>query len=43
MMGALIYDLDAVPIRTAQWYELESMQAYYQLFKNNEQYFLPKK
>ena len=42
MMGALIYDLDAVPIRTAQWYELESMQAYYQLFKNNEQNFLPK-
>lgn len=42
MMGALIYDLDAMPIRTAQWYELESMQAYYQLFKSNEQDFLTK-
>ena len=39
MMGALIYDLDAVPIRTAQWYELESMQCYYQLFKGNKQLF----
>ena len=39
MMGARIYDLDAVPIRTAQWYELESMQAYYELFKVNKQLF----
>jgi hypothetical protein len=39
MMGALIYDLDTMPIRTAQWYELESMQAYYQLFKLNEEKF----
>ena len=39
MMGALIYDLDAMPIRTAQWYELESMQAYYRLFKLNEEKF----
>jgi len=39
MTGALIYDLDSVPIKTARWNELESMKCYYQLFKDNESLF----
>lgn len=37
--GAKIYDLDAMPIRTERWYNLESVRSYYQLFKDNEYLF----
>ena len=30
--SARIYDLDARPARIREWYELENMQTYYQLF-----------
>lgn len=32
---AKIYDLDAIPVVTKQWYELENMKIYYQFFKQN--------
>jgi predicted ATPase len=37
--GARIYDLDARPARVREWYELENMQTYYQLFKKNADKF----
>ena len=37
--GARIYDLDARPARIREWYELENMQTYYQLFKKNADKF----
>lgn len=39
MKGALIYDLDSIPIETKPWYELENMKMYYQLFNENRSKF----
>ncbi len=39
MKGALIYDLDSIPVETKAWYELENMKLYYQLFKENQHKF----
>lgn len=36
---AKIYDLDAIPVVTKQWYELENMKIYYQFFKQNKDKF----
>ena len=36
---ARIYDLDAKPVRMREWYELENMRTYYQLFKQFEKRF----
>jgi hypothetical protein len=36
---ARIYDLDARPVRMREWYELENMRTYYQLFKQFEKRF----
>lgn len=33
LKGALIYDLDSVPVTTKPWWELENMRVYYQFFK----------
>lgn len=33
LQGARIYDLDSRPVRTKEWYQLENMKAYYELFK----------
>ena len=35
MKGALIYDLDSVPVSTKAWWELENMRAYFALFEEN--------
>ena len=37
--GAKIYNLDAMPICTEQWYNLENIRCYYDLFKENERFF----
>jgi len=37
---AKIYDLDAIPVVTKKWYELENMKIYYQFFKQNENKFI---
>ncbi|MGN1346457.1 MAG: AAA family ATPase [Eubacteriales bacterium] len=37
--GALIYDLDSIPVETKPWYELENMKLYYQLFHENRSKF----
>ncbi len=37
--GALIYDLDSTPAETKAWWELENMQAYYELFRKNADRF----
>lgn len=37
--GARIYDLDNSPVWQREWYELENMKAYYQLFKMYEAEF----
>ena len=37
--ASTIYNLDANPITTMPWYELESIRCYYQLFKDNEHLF----
>lgn len=36
---ALIYNLDATPVQTAKWYELENMKSYYNLFKMHSSSF----
>lgn len=36
---AKIYDLDAIPVITKQWYELENMKVYYEFFKQNKDKF----
>lgn len=36
---AKIYNLDSIPVQTAQWYELDNMKAYYNLFKTHEKAF----
>ena len=38
--GAWIYDLDAQPIQTDKWYNLENIRCYYELFKRNEKLFV---
>ena len=35
----LIYNLDATPVQTAKWYELENMRSYYNLFKMHSSSF----
>ncbi len=37
--GAKIYDLDQMPIKTEQWYNLENVRCYYQLFEDNKHLF----
>lgn len=37
--GAKIYDLDQMPIKTEQWYNLENVRCYYQLFEDNKHHF----
>ena len=37
--GARIYDLDGRPARIREWYELENMRTYYELFKKNADKF----
>lgn len=39
MEGARIYDLDNSPVRQREWFELENMKAYYQMFKKNSKLF----
>ena len=39
MRGAKIYDLDHVPVKTRNWWELENTKAYYAFFKKNEALF----
>ncbi len=39
MKGALIYDLDSVPVVTRAWWELENMRMYYTLFRDNRAKF----
>ena len=39
MEGARIYDLDSHPSRIKEWFQLENMKAYYQLFKRFEKRF----
>ncbi len=34
--NAKIYDLDAIPVITKNWYELENMKIYYNFFKENK-------
>ena len=34
-----IYDLDSTPVKTAQWYELDNMKTYFQLFNAHRQEF----
>ena len=39
MKGALLYDLDSNPVETRAWWELENMQTYYRLFRDNREKF----
>ena len=39
MQGARIYDLDHNPVWQREWYELENMKAYYQLFQRFGKWF----
>ena len=39
MEGARIYDLDSYPYYIKEWYQLDNMKAYYQLFKKFEKRF----
>ena len=39
MQGARIYDLDHNPVWQREWYELENMKAYYQLFQRYGKWF----
>ena len=39
MQGARIYDLDARPCEEKEWYELENMKSYFNLFKRFENKF----
>ena len=34
--NAKIYDLDSIPVMTKNWYELENMRIYYNVFKENK-------
>lgn len=37
--GAKIYDLDAVPVKVSNWYELENVKMYFDFFKEYEKFF----
>ena len=37
--NAKIYDLDSLPVKTKNWYELENMKIYYNFFKENKSKF----
>ena len=37
--NAKIYSLDEIPVTEKKWYELENMQIYYNIFKENKSYF----
>ena len=39
MDNAKIYDIDSKPSYVKEWYELENMKTYYNLFKRNEKLF----
>ncbi len=39
MKGALVYDLDATPVITKKWTELENIRAYYALFEEHRAEF----
>ena len=39
--GARIYDLDSMPARVKNWWELENMQEYFILFESNRDKFQP--
>lgn len=39
MNDATIYDLDTVPTKTKNWWELENMKIYYNFFKDNSTKF----
>ena len=39
MEGARIYDLDSHPSHVKEWFQLDNMKAYYQLFKKFEKRF----
>ena len=39
LKGARIYDLDATPVTTRRWTELENVRAYYEFFKANKKAF----
>lgn len=37
--GARIYDLDSTPVSTNEWYKLDNVRAYYELFERNRDLF----
>jgi predicted ATPase len=37
--GAQIYDLDSVPVKVRNWYDLENIKVYYDFFKGYEELF----
>ncbi len=37
--GAKTYDLDSIPVKVRNWYELENVKIYYDFFKDNEKFF----
>ena len=39
MEDARVYDLDTVPSRVRNWYELENIKVYYDFFKKNRSIF----
>ena len=39
LKGAMIYDLDDVPVRVKDWTELENIREYYYLFREHESDF----
>ena len=39
LSGARVYDLDAVPVKTRPWWELENVRTYYDFFKKHEARF----
>ena len=39
MEDTQIYDLDSLPVKQKNWYELDNMKLYYQLFKNSGNLF----
>lgn len=43
MPDAKIYNLDADPVNLAQWYELENMRIYFELFHSSADLFNARK
>ena len=39
--GAVIYDLDSLPVQVRPWTELENVRVYYEFFKNHQEAFEP--